>query len=376
MTKLWRAVRSVWSVAWLVVLLALVTAAPVIQIAVLGYLLLVAGRLANGSTIRNSVPGVGMAGRIGVMLTAVGVAALPTQLMAHWESVATIIEPTSQTASRLRSGLIAVSAVLTVHLWWAWARGGQPRHYFWPQPIRFFKEAWRPSLWADVSDRLWESIVALQLPKLFWLGVRGGAGTLVWLIPGMIIMNVTREGKQAAAGLVGGICFVLLGYILMTLPFLQAHFASQDRFRSMFDWRRVRRDLHFAPWSYAAALLITLVLMPIPLYLLKIEATPEEIVWLPCLVFVAFMLPARIAAGLCLRRARRLRGLAESTREGEFAPGFWATGSRWFVRFLAAPLIAAVYLAVLFGSQFTSWDGVDTWVRQHALLVPVPFIGI
>jgi hypothetical protein len=290
--------------------------------------------------------------------------------------VASIIDPTSQTASRLRLAAIGVSIILTIHLWWAWARGGRLRHYLWPQPIRFLKEAWRPSVWAETSDRLWESIAALHLPQLFWMGVRGGAGTLIWLIPAMVIMIVTREGKQAAAGLLGGICFLLLGYILMTLPFLQAHFAAEDRIRAIFDWRRVRRDLHFAPWSYATALLIALILMPIPLYLLKIEATPEEIVWLPCLVFVAFMLPARIATGLCLRRGRRLRQIADSERDGNFVPGFWATGSRWLVRFVLAPGIAATYLFVLFGSQFTSWDGVDTWVRQHALLVPLPFIGI
>gem|GEM_PF-6689804 len=34
------------------------------------------------------------------------------------------------------------------------------------------------------------------------------------------------------------------------------------------------------------------------------------------------------------------------------------------------------YMLVLMGSQFTSWDGVETWVRQHALLVPVPFVGV
>lgn len=376
MKKIGRAIRAVWSISWLVILLALVTAAPIAQVMVLGYLLLVAGRLASGATIRQSVPGVRLAGRIGAILTASGIAALPTQLLTHWQSVATIIEPETQTALLLSRATIVLSLVLTVHLWWAWARGGRLRHYLWPQPIRLIKEAWRPKTWSDMSDRLWESIVALRLPKLFWMGVRGGAGTLVWLIPGMLIMIVTREGKQAAAGLVGVISFVLLGYFLMTLPFLQAHFAAEDRFRSIFDWARVRRDLHFAPWSYAAALMIALVLMPIPLYLLKIEATPEEIVWLPCLVFVAFMLPARIATGLCLRRARRLRAIGESERGGSFVPGFWATGSRWFVRFCAAPVMVATYLFVLFGSQFTSWDGVDTWVRQHALLVPVPFIGI
>ncbi len=41
-----------------------------------------------------------------------------------------------------------------------------------------------------------------------------------------------------------------------------------------------------------------------------------------------------------------------------------------------APAIVVVYLVVLGASQYTSWDGVDTWVRQHAFLVPVPFVGL
>jgi len=365
-----------WSIAWLIILLAFVTAIPVIQLMVLGYLLLVAGRIAAGATVRQSVPGIGSAGQVGLVLTAIGIASLPTQLLAHWESVATIIQPDSSAASRMRLIAITFSSLATVHLWWAWARGGSLKHFLWPQPKRFVREAWRPELWTNLSDRIWRFIESLHLPMLFWMGVRGATGTLVWLIPAIIIMNVTREGKQAAAGLLGGLCFLVLGYILMTLPMLQAHFAAENRWRAIFDWRRVRRDVHFAPWSYALAMLVALVLMPIPLYLLKIEATPEEIVWLPCLVFVAFMLPARIATGLALRRGRRLRRLSETEGDGSLPQQFVPKISRCFVRFAVAPAIVALYLFVLFGSQFTSWDGVDTWIRQHALLVPLPFIGV
>jgi len=87
-------------------------------------------------------------------------------------------------------------------------------------------------------------------------------------------------------------------------------------------------------------------------------------------------LPARIATGLALRRGRRLRQLSEAEGDGSLSERFFPKVSRWFVRFVAAPTIVAFYLFVLFGSQFTSWDGVDTWVRQHALLVPLPFIGV
>ncbi|MCM2374735.1 DUF4013 domain-containing protein [Aporhodopirellula aestuarii] len=373
-------VWNLWCLASLIVLLAIVTAIPLLQLTVLGYLLLVAGRLTRGMTIRQSVPGLGAAGQMGIVFGSLGLASLPIRLFVHWESVAAIIEPDSARASILWSVSIAFSIAATVYLWWAWARGGRVRHFLWPEPIRFLRESWRPSTWSDISDRLWRFLVSLKLPMLFWLGVRGAVGTLIWLFPAMVIMNVTREGAAAAAGLLGAIAFLALGYVMLTLPMLQAHFAAENQFRAMFHWRRVRQDLRYAPWSYAAAMLVALVLLPIPLYLLKIEATPQEIAWLPCLVFVAFMLPAHIATGLAMRRCRRLHAIADASADDAPIPGNfrrrWNAFSRFAVRFLVAPAIVIVYLVVLLASQYTSWDGVDTWIRQHALLVPVPFVGI
>ena len=371
-------VWNLWCLGWLVLLLAVVTAIPVLQITVLGYLLFVAGRLAGGETLRHSLPGLTKAGQIGVIAASLGLASLPIRMLVHWESVVAIIEPSSRAAVTLRMLAIFVSALTTVYLWWAWVRGGRLWHFVWPEPMRFLREVWRPETWSNTADRIWEFAVSLRLPMLFWLGLRGAAGTLIWLLPAMLIMVVTRDGQRAVAGVIGVIALILLGYVLLTLPMLQAHFAAEKRFRAMFQWRQVRRDLRYAPWSYAGAMFLTLVVLPLPLYLLKIEATPQEIAWLPCLIFVSFMLPARIATGLALRRCRGLRTAAdagEETHRGQ-TQRICTIVSRWTVRLLVAPAIVVVYLIVLGGSQYTSWDGVDTWVRQHALLVPVPFVGL
>ena len=85
---------------------------------------------------------------------------------------------------------------------------------------------------------------------------------------------------------------------------------------------------------------------------------------LPCLVFIAFILPARIAEGLALRRARR---------RTEDPTGRWATISRVSARLLML-VVVGTYLAFLTISQFTSWDGLVTWVEQHAVLLPRPFV--
>lgn len=376
--RIMSAAWNFWCVGWLVFLLAVVTAIPLLQLIVLGYFLLVAGRLARGGLLRQSLPGITAAGKLGVIAASLGLASLPIRMLVHWESLVAIIEPTSRVATLLRLLAISVSLLATIYLWWAWVRGAQPRHFLWPEPRRFVREAWRPAVWSKAADRIWRFVVSLRLPMLFWLGLRGAAGTLVWLLPAMVIMIVTRDGNRPIAAIVGVLALLALGYVLLTLPMLQAHFAAENNFRAMFQWRRVRRDIGFAPWSYAGAMLLTFVVLPLPLYLLKIEATPQEIAWLPCLFFVAFMLPSRIASGLALRRCRRLRIAADMGCVTNLSrlQRKWIFVSRWTVRLIVAPAIVVVYLVVLGASQYTSWDGVDTWVRQHALLVPVPFVGL
>ncbi len=305
-----------------------------------------------------------LAGQIGLAGLAVFVAALPTQLLAHWESVAYLINPGSGQATAMRVLAIASSMFATIYLLWAWIRGGRLRHYLWPQPKRFVREGWRWSTWSSAPDRLWDFTASLELPRLFWLGLRGAVGTLVWLIPAMIIVAAFRDANAGVAGLFGFVCIVSLGIGLLYLPMLQAHFAAENRLSAFFEVRTIRRDFRRAPWAWLLAMICSLVILPIPLYLLKIEATPREVMWLPCLVFVAFILPARISAGLALRRARRRPEPA----------GRWATFSRWTVRLLM-PVVVGIYLLFVFVSQFTSWDGLQTWVQQHAILIPVPFLS-
>ncbi|WP_442508944.1 DUF4013 domain-containing protein [Novipirellula sp. SH528] len=357
-------ITSTFSLISLIVLLAVLTAIPLVQLIAFGYLLDVAGRLANGAKFSDSLPNLRRAGKVGLAASAIFLASLPTQLLIHWESVAQLIDPGSAQAASMRVMAIVLCFVAIGYLLWAWVRGGSLRHYLWPEPKRFIREAWRPRTYDRAVNRLWDFTVAFELPRLFWLGLRGFVGTLIWLAPAMLLIAANRNGKPGAAGVIGGFCILLLGISLLYLPMLQAHFASVNRLRGLFAVRTIRRDFRRAPWAWLLAMVIGLVLMPIPLYLLKIEATPREVVWLPCLVFVAFILPARIAEGLALRRAR-------SKPEPN---GVWAAVSRWSVRLLMLPVVGT-YLVFLQLSQYTSWDGLLTWIQQHAILLPVPFIG-
>lgn len=376
LTRIFRLIRSglggLFRVVSLVTLLAILTAIPVLQLIAFGYLLNVAGRLAGGATFRNSLPGLPQAGQIGLAAVGLGLASLPTQLLAHWESVAVLIQPGSPSTGVMRFLAMAGSGVALAYLMGAWALGGRLADYGWPVsfcfgPKRYLRCLVSRSAWLALPDRLWEFTVSLEMPRYFWLGLRGAVGTLIWLIPAFIIMVTFREGETGAAGLLGVVALLVLGITMLYLPMLQAHFAAENRFSALFNVRRIRDDFCGAPWAWLAAMLLTLLILPLPLYFLKIEATQREVMWLPCLVFVAFMLPARIATGIALRRCRRNR------LESDLQPtGKWPKVSRWSVR-LVMPLVVAIYLGFVYVSQYTSWDGLGTWVAQHAVLIPVPF---
>lgn len=362
--------RTLFDLASLIAGLAVLAVLPIFQLITFGYLLDTAGRLAKGAPLRDALPHLRSAGQIGIVASAVVVLSAPVQLLAHWESVAALISPGSDQAQWLRVGAFVAAAIGLFYLLWALARGGRLRHFLWPEPIRLIKEGWRPSTYITLPDRLWDFTVSLELRRYFWIGLRGAVGTLIWLIPAMVIIAANRNGETGLAGVVGAIALLVLGSVLMYLPMLQAHFAAENRLRALFEVKRIRRLFCYAPWAWLVAMTLSLVLLPIPLYLLKIAATPREVVWLPTLLFVAFILPARIASGLAMRRARRI---ATRYDDGASKPtGFWNVTSRWMAR-MSLPAIVGVYLAFVLLSQYTSWDGLGTWVQQHAVLIPIPF---
>lgn len=148
--------------------------------------------------------------------------------------------------------------------------------------------------------------------------------------------------------------------VLLYLPFVQTHFAAENRFVAFFEWRRVRAMFRRAPWAFWCALLITL-LFALPLYLFKIEIIPREALWLPGLVFVSFIFPARLLTGWAVGLANR----REAPRHFVF---------RWTARLAAAPVVI-VFTFILFMTQYVSWYGAWSLFEQHAFLTPAPFLG-
>ena len=94
----------------------------------------------------------------------------------------------------------------------------------------------------------------------------------------------------------------------------------------------------------------------------EFEIIPREAAWLPSLVFVAFIGPARLLTGWAYARAARRN-----------------EPRHWFFRASARLLMipsALAYVTIVYFTQFTSWHGIASLYEQHAFLVPVPFLGL
>ncbi len=99
-----------------------------------------------------------------------------------------------------------------------------------------------------------------------------------------------------------------------------------------------------------------------PLYLFKIEMIPREVAWLPSVIFLIFIFPARLLTGWAYSRAERR-----------------ATPRHWFFRWtsrLGMVPVALAYVVIVFFTQYGAWGGIWSLYEQHALLLPVPFPGM
>jgi hypothetical protein len=364
--RLWRTLCSalewLFGLACLLVGLAVLASIPIVQFLTLGYLLEASGRVSRSGKLRDGFIAIRGAARIGGFIVGAWLWLLPLRLAADYWYDAWLIDPASKVTRGWQIGFIVMAAAIFLHILWAWLRGGKLRHFVWPAPLRLVKALPKMgTLLSEKADELWDFVAAMRIPYYFWLGVRGFAGALIWLfVPTLILIAAPRlenPGLGVLMGLFGGTAMAL---VLLYLPFLQAHFAVENRFRAFFEWQRVRRMFRHAPLAFWCALFITL-LFALPLYLFKIEIIPREALWLPGLVFVSFMYPARLLTGWSLGLARR--------RE---APRHWFF--RVMARLAAVPVVV-FFTFILFMTQYISWYGAASLFEQHAFLMPVPFLG-
>lgn len=402
-----------WSLEWLfglasvVGFLAVLAAVPILNFISLGYLLEASGRVARSGRIRDGLIDLPKFARIGSMVLGAWLWLWIPRVVSGVARDAWLIDPESIAARGWRIALIVVSVFVVGHILLAWYSGGRLRHFFWPflAPFQLMARllfggiigpvvrpavialspkladdlyierplsAWFPPaiLWAGIRrghmyaearDAVWDFVISLRLPYYFWLGLRGFAGAIAWLILPSLMLIAGTSGQGGGSIFIGYLGALGLAFVLLYLPFLQTHFACQNRLAAMFEWNEVRSQFRRAPLAYWLALTVTL-LFALPLYALKIEPPPRELWWTLTIFFIVFIYPARLITGWAVGRARK------HERQRHFV-------SRWLARTAAIPVVLW-YILILFFTQYTSFLGPASLLEQHAFLLPVPFLGM
>ncbi len=342
--------------AALVLALSLLATYPVLQMLSLGYLLETSGRVARTGRLRDGLVGYRKAARVGSVCLGVWLMLLPLRLVSSLAASARLIEPGCRADRGWSAALWVLTLLVVLHMIGACWRGGKLRHFLVPAPRLLVRKLRERGAYAQARDAVYDFVVGLRLPYYFWLGLRGFVGGCVWLFVPITLLAAGRRAPPVA--FLGALLLIV---VLLYLPFLQTRFAAENRFRALFEVGTVRRLFRRAPLAFWLALVVTLA-FALPLYLLKIEIIPREAAWLPSLAFVLFILPARLTTGwACGYAARR------------------TADRNWWLRQaarLAMLPVAALYVLLVYFTQFTSWYGIYSLYEQHAFLVPVPFLGL
>ncbi len=157
---------------------------------------------------------------------------------------------------------------------------------------------------------------------------------------------------------VGG---ALLAVVLAWVPFLQARFATENRFRAGLELKAVRGLFPHAPLAWLLAIVVVYVLA-LPLYLFKAFLLPPDAMWPITLIFIASIYPAKVVTGWAYHRA------VERQQQGKTS----GRVVRWGVR-LALAILLAAYVFLLYFTQFIGEHGRRVLFEHHAFLLPVPF---
>ena len=392
----------------LLFLLAAAASLPILQLVSFGYLLEISGRLARGGKLSGAIIGLEKASRVGGLILGTWLLLLPIRLVSLLWYEAYLIDPGSQQTAVWRIVQITLIGVIMAQILAAWLCGGKLRYFFWqaiapfsfiiwlirkmaslrslrpllhacldwvsPHLVRnlcdtrpltdwfvpaiLLKKIVRRTLYTDARDGLWKFVASLRLWFYFQLGLKGFLGTFLWLlIPTALLMAGTATDTLASLGsaLFG---FALAVPLFVFLPFLQVHFSRHGTWQSFLQPLHVLAIFWRAPMAHGLALLLTLALA-VPLFLLKIEEIPTELLWTLSLVFVAFTLPSRIAVGLAYRRGDR------PGKQGRWWLGLPVIG-------LSLPL-SFTFVFIMFFTRYITWNGMWSLMENHVFLLPAPF---
>lgn len=352
-------VRTLFGIVSLILLLAIIAAVPILNFLALGYLLEVEGRVGRSGKIGDAFPLLNVAPRLGSIALGIWLWVIPVRLLSSAAADARVIEAGSR-ADRLLHGLTtAAAAVVALHICLALARGGALSCFFRPvKNVRWLLSRWREgNYWSTATAAVAEFVEELRIQHHFLLGLNGWIGAMIWLVIPTALFAIANktEGGPILVTIFGGLLLVV---VLSWVPFLQAHFAAENRFGAMFELRTVRRLFRQAPLSWLISLLVTLVLA-LPLYLFKVALLPSDAMWVTTVVFITGIYPAKVLTGWAYHRAIARENRAHAVL-------------RWPSWLLLWPMLG-LYVFILFFTQFIGEHGKGVLFEHHAFLLPVPF---
>lgn len=357
-------VRAIFGVGSLVLMLAVIAAIPIVNVAALGYLLEVEGRVARTGKLRNGFLLLDVAPRLGAIALGVYLWILPLRLVSYAAADARIIDPGGPADRKLHFAALVLWGLISTHLCLALARGGSFWTFFRPlKNVLWFRRRLREgNYWETASDHIRDFVSRLQFRHHFSLGLRGFLVGLAWLvIPSAVFAAAKRpDGPAVLLPLVGGMMLVL---VFSWLPFLQARFAATNEWRAGFELRAVRDLFGYAPFTWLITVLFVYVLA-LPIYLFKAFLLPPDALWPITLIFIASNYPARILTGWAYHRAVRKK------QQGKRS--WWIT--RTAIRFPLMLAVLAVFTFILYFTQFVGEHGRAELFKHHAFLLPWPYL--
>lgn len=366
----WR--RPIQALMWLgtaafggVSLLAILTALATIpggNLFVLGFLLDVEGRIIRGGKLRFAVPAP-LAARVGAIVLGCGIWIAPVWLLAGVAGDARTVAPYGLAAWLATIVFAACAALVAVHLGVALLCGGSLGCFLRPlRNVRWLRdEIRRGGLAARALDRLQRFVALWRIPQRVWRGAIAYAAAVLWLAAPAALFTIVQSSDASTwrrvAMLVGALS---LACVLSWVPFLQARFAAEERWRSLFELRSVRDLFGHAPLAWTLAIIVTYALL-IPFYLylfhFKMRLPPHDAVWDVMLLIVLTNYPSRIIVAWAYRRAMH-KPLTKAT---------W----RWACRaILVGGLVAYVWL--LSHTTIIGEHGRRSLFEHHAVVVPFP----
>jgi hypothetical protein len=351
--------------------LGIVAAVPILGLAALGYILEAAARVARGGRFRDGFPGIRRIARIGACALGTLIVSLPLIICDSLRRDEALIF--AVVANRCRAQAVAIPpaviehhrrfelvtlallVVTALHVAGALARAATLGAFFRPIKNGVFLLGCvvRPARLGEAVAAAVVWVRELGLGHLFSLGARGFVAAAVWLALPTALLAAGRA--HPLLGIAGGLALVP---VLAWLPFLQVRLAVEDRFAAAFDVGEIRARRRRAPLAHAFAVFVTL-LLALPLYLLKVEQLPRDVLWLAAIVFVALVLPAKLLVGKAYAR-------------GSARPASASLWLRAACGHVEVPMIA-LYVVLLFLTQFIDWRGAYGLFEHHAFMLPTAF---